>query len=614
MSHAPGGQAPFSLRPYRIRPTREVQLKLNPDVAQQQVSTNILQLILESAAGPLEDLPPNYMDIFLKPRESYEPSPDEVVVVRRGRCDILRNGRYHMRTRSVQVLGLTDVDPVIMGLLKIIAIDPAHLIVIEREVLLDLLTGGRSGDEGFRCLRELQRWELASLRIKLNKRESDLRDYFLPGFAGMVPGPYLAEDVEVIFFLMEEEKPPADLPPGLHGFPQIIPLFRDLPRRYVFAFNRFNKITSRHELGMGKSFSYEEAAILRPCLGPGNLPGAFCPEVYPEHYLAITLGRELYGFPKRFAKVRFWDEAMSRAETPDVPGADYAPGPAGRGPGSSPDGLPAMGPRPPGPPHGGPPPPRDGRGRPPGPPHGGPPPPRDGRGRPPGPPSGRAGEAPEPGPGPRPKRHPRSSKYDLPTPSHTFLPPPPAALERNRSANFLVLDGALVMEARWQGLQALSLKDYGRRVVETVLGEHMGVDLTANLVSGWLDLFFGEGPSKYGFFRQLARKVPLPLPVFIRQRIPLTGPTSHLVYKTDRLNSVFFRVHSLESCRELINPEVIFHPGNLPVGGRCLGGFSVKLSFEFGRPITLRRYDRTAPLDGAALHMWEKLSPGKNHR
>ncbi len=53
-------------------------------------------------------------------------------------------------------------------------------------------------------------------------------------------------------------------------------------------------------MGEGRSFRYSEAAPFVPCIGPRGTPAVFCPELYPDNYLAITIGRELYGLPKRF--------------------------------------------------------------------------------------------------------------------------------------------------------------------------------------------------------------------------------------------------------------------------------------------------------------------------
>ncbi len=124
-----------------------------------------------------------------------------------------------------------------------------------------------------------------------------LSDFFLSPGAVMVPGPYVADPFEMLIFVMEDDSGRLSelLPPGF----KLVP---GLGQRYLLTVNFFEALRSEHPAGAGKKFRYREVSPFILCRN-GLKIGAFCPELYPDNYLAISIGRELYGFPKRFGRV-----------------------------------------------------------------------------------------------------------------------------------------------------------------------------------------------------------------------------------------------------------------------------------------------------------------------
>lgn len=120
-------------------------------------------------------------------------------------------------------------------------------------------------------------------------------DFFEAPNAKLVPGPYVADQVDMVMFVMKGDARALAslLPAGLRP----LPILGD---RYLLTFNTFTGVRSEAPLARGKTFSYRETCPFIPCLGPDFRPSVFTPELYPDNLLAIALGREAYGFPKRF--------------------------------------------------------------------------------------------------------------------------------------------------------------------------------------------------------------------------------------------------------------------------------------------------------------------------
>lgn len=132
-----------------------------------------------------------------------------------------------------------------------------------------------------------------------------LSDFFSSPGAVMVPGPYLADPFEMLVFVMEGETARLRdlLPPGYSLIP-------GLGGRYLLTVSFFESLYSEAPEGQGKSFSYREVTPFVPCVRGVSRPFAFAPELYPDSYLAISIGRELYGFPKRYGQIERADDSV----------------------------------------------------------------------------------------------------------------------------------------------------------------------------------------------------------------------------------------------------------------------------------------------------------------
>lgn len=132
-----------------------------------------------------------------------------------------------------------------------------------------------------------------------------MADFFRSPNAELVPGPYAADPFPMFSLLMEGDVDEIRrvLPPRVSPMP-------GAGGHYLLTFNFFEKVFTTNPHGLGRSFAYHETMPFLPVLFDGHLPGFYCPEMYPDNYLAITLGREIYGFPKRFGLTRRSDRAV----------------------------------------------------------------------------------------------------------------------------------------------------------------------------------------------------------------------------------------------------------------------------------------------------------------
>ncbi len=103
------------------------------------------------------------------------------------------------------------------------------------------------------------------------------------------------EDVDMRVFVMHgpQSAQARWLPPGVRPLP-------GLEDRWLLVTAFYPKVYSLHPGRHAQPVSYAETAPYLPCLLPDGSPALFCLEAYPDNYMAIFLGRELYGFPRRF--------------------------------------------------------------------------------------------------------------------------------------------------------------------------------------------------------------------------------------------------------------------------------------------------------------------------
>ena len=233
--------------------------------------------------------------------------PRGTVLTREGeRADdvyFLLDGELSVSVKGRQV-GLVDA-PRTVGLLAVLDGQPrtASLEVFKNAEVI------RLSGEGFHALLasrlSFSRAVLDALaqetRGAFAQQERDraaMDDFFESPSAKLVPGPYVAGPVEMLAFVMRDDaaRLRALLPPGCAPLP-------GLEDTYLLTVDFFEDVHSKAAAGAGRRFSYREVTPFLPCVGPDLVPGLFCPELYPDNYLAILLGRELYGFPKRLGRI-----------------------------------------------------------------------------------------------------------------------------------------------------------------------------------------------------------------------------------------------------------------------------------------------------------------------
>ena len=124
-------------------------------------------------------------------------------------------------------------------------------------------------------------------------------DHFHTPNARLVQGPYAMGSFPMYALVVQTDisRIRACLPPGLTVIP-------GLGGRYLLTFNFFPNVYSQHSSAEGRGFAYNETTAFLPVIGPGARPAVYSPELYLDSYMPIVLGRELYGFPKRFGSAR----------------------------------------------------------------------------------------------------------------------------------------------------------------------------------------------------------------------------------------------------------------------------------------------------------------------
>lgn len=179
-----------------------------------------------------------------------------------------------------------------------------------RSASLEVLTDSKLIAFRGEVMRELMNEDLGFARAIANELQSDLRvawhqqdqdrqaldDFFVSPSARLVPGPYVAQ-LDVKTFVLRElpTRLRAHLPPGCSPMP-------GADDTWLLLVSDFLDVHSESPAGQNRRFSYREVSPFIPCLGPDLVPSLFCPELYPDNYLAVLLGRELYGFPKRMGR------------------------------------------------------------------------------------------------------------------------------------------------------------------------------------------------------------------------------------------------------------------------------------------------------------------------
>ena len=224
---------------------------------------------------------------------------EELYLLVKGEMAVTRAKRLVTLTAAPNVLGLVSIVDGRSRSASLSAFSRTELFALDRAAFDRLVAASPV------LSRNLVLYLATDIRQLYERQDTLMRhfdDFFESPNARLVPGPYYGELFDQYIFIMEDL--PATL---LRLMPPGCTLLPGLGGRYLITFNFFPGLTTRNPAGRGKKFAYAETAPFIPCVvsaGRSGLPstaGLFCPELYPDNYLAIALGRELYGFPKRFA-------------------------------------------------------------------------------------------------------------------------------------------------------------------------------------------------------------------------------------------------------------------------------------------------------------------------
>ncbi len=242
---------------------------------------------------------------------AYESLPSEMEVIRAGgegsRLIFLLSGELAV-LRDGRVVTLLDA-PRSVGLVSLVdrgrrsasvkTLTPVEIASIDRDCFDKLLE--TSPTFARHVLRELAHETRGLYDAQFDMLES-FDDFFESPNARLIPGPYEFPPFPMSLFIMEDDprRLEALLPPGLRPIP-------GLGGRYLLSFSFISGGRSAHPQAAGRVFAYQEATPFIPCVDSLFRPGVYTPEVYPDAYLAIALGREIYGFPKRFGRVTLGD-------------------------------------------------------------------------------------------------------------------------------------------------------------------------------------------------------------------------------------------------------------------------------------------------------------------
>jgi CRP-like cAMP-binding protein len=142
--------------------------------------------------------------------------------------------------------------------------------------------------------------EVRTLHSATQRRRAQFDDVFNSPNARLVPGPYGLKNCDLFCFVMAGPEKVLErlLPEGTR-------LMDGMGGRDLLIFGFYPNVKSQHEGCTGDPFSYAESALGIPILDADGRPSLYCPEQYPDNYMAIVMGRELYGFPRRYGRTSF---------------------------------------------------------------------------------------------------------------------------------------------------------------------------------------------------------------------------------------------------------------------------------------------------------------------
>jgi hypothetical protein len=204
----------------------------------------------------------------------------EVVVYRAGRAIELWLATCTLDLAG-SLRGSASASFVAVGSVELIGVPRARL---DASLLAELL-----------ALESEQLWR----RIEEDARRDD--DTFLP-WAVPVPGPWWFRRARAVAMVVQgdPDRIAACMPRGVRPLP-------GTGGRYVLVLAQFDEVGSE-DARDPRRFSYREVTPFLPAWTGLRGPCAFVPELYPDAWMAVILGREIHGFPKRTARIGYRDD------------------------------------------------------------------------------------------------------------------------------------------------------------------------------------------------------------------------------------------------------------------------------------------------------------------
>ena len=225
-----------------------------------------------------------------------DPEPDALYALLRGEIAITREDRMLGLQRPPSMLGLLSLLDGNARTATLTAFTDAIIARIPRAAVLDVLVASKT----------MARNVLDSLTRDLrgmHRRESELKarfdDLFDSPNARLIPGPWTMPNAELSVFVMVGPVVACQrlLPDGVEVLGNGLG-----PWLLCFAF--YPELKSPRSVADGKTIRFAEATPLIPVRTFDGRIGLFCPEAYPDNYLAVFLGRELHGLPRRIGELR----------------------------------------------------------------------------------------------------------------------------------------------------------------------------------------------------------------------------------------------------------------------------------------------------------------------
>jgi len=235
--------------------------------------------------------------VTLAPGEQRVLAADEVLLLTAGELLLYREQRLLDMIAAPAVLGLAETLAGAPAGARLRARGAASLVRIAGDDLRAAMLASSALRE--RVADHLARAVVDGERARLELLAS--HDDFFPPEPGalLLPGPYSFGPYRALQLVMEAAPGQLDalLPGGLARAP-------GLGGRYLVVVNDIESCVCEHPASDRRAHAYREVVPFIPCIARNGSLGLFTPEVYPGAYMPILLGREVYGFPKRLARVR----------------------------------------------------------------------------------------------------------------------------------------------------------------------------------------------------------------------------------------------------------------------------------------------------------------------